>query len=250
MTGIDETLRARLDRARSRSVMIATPIARHPCYQYTLALTDTVLLLDRTGINHARQFVIGSSNLPRARNELAARFLASDCTDLLFVDDDMGWQANSVVRLLASDKPVAGVVGRKRVDKPNSDPDVWCGAPFVASDDGRLQQDDMGLVRFDRVGTGFLKIAREAFEALIATHPDWKRAGHSGMPDEVKANYYRFFHFADDEHETGEDFTFCTAWTALGGEIWIDPDQVLTHVGEKAYAGAICEIMHAKEATP
>lgn len=242
----DDPEACRLARAKSRSVMIATPIARHPTYQYTLGLTDTVLLLDRTGIEHARQFVIGSSNLPRARNELVARFLASRCTDLLFVDDDMGWDANAVVRLLASDKPLCGVVGRKRVDKPNTDQDVWCGVPDCGPENS-ITQDDMGFVRFKRVGTGFLKIARTVFEQVIAARPDWKRAGHAGMSDEVRANYYRFFRFGDDEYETGEDFEFCNAWAALGGEIWVDPDIALAHVGEKEYRGAFSELMQPAE---
>lgn len=241
VVGDDE--RRRLARAKSRSVMIATPIARHPCWQYTLALTDTVLALQEAGIPHARQFVLGSSNLPRARNELVARFLASACTDLLFIDDDMGWKPESVIRLLASDKPVAGVVGRKKVEKPNTDPEVWCFSPDCGDDGTAIVQDDMGFVRVKRVGTGFLKIARQAFEQIIAAHPDWKRAGHAGMSDAVKASYHRFFAFGDDEHETGEDFLFCNAWRELGGEIWIDPEQELSHVGEKAYAGAISELM-------
>ena len=230
-------------RARSRRVMICTPIARHPTYQYALSLTDTCLLLERNGVAHARQFVIGSSNLPRARNELVARFLASNCTDLLFVDDDMGWDGNAALRLLSSEKPIAAVVGRKRVDKPNSDLEVWCGRPETAADGSGIIQDEMGLVRFERVGTGFIKIAREAFEMIAKAHPEWKRAGHAGMSDDVKANYYRFFRFGDDAYETGEDFEFCNAWRALGGEIWVDVEQRLSHVGEKDYAGAFAELM-------
>ncbi len=237
----------RLMRARSRSVMICTPIARHPTYQYALSLTDTCLLLERNGVAHARQFVIGSSNLPRARNELCARFLASSCTDLLFIDDDMGWNPNAALRLLASDKPIAAVVGRKRVDKPNTDPEVWCGRPKTGDDPRGVLTDEMGFLPFERVGTGFMKIAREAFEAIIKAHPDWKRAGHAGMPDDVKAHYYRFFRFGDDAYETGEDFEFCNAWRELGGEIWVDIEQRLTHVGEKDYTGAFAELISAAQ---
>lgn len=239
----DNQARARLMRARSKSVMIATPIARHPCYQYMVSLCDTVQLLDAQGIAHGRQFVIGSSKLPSARNELVARFLAGPCTDLLFIDDDMGWKPNSVIRLLASEHEVAGVVGRKRVDKPNSDPEVWCGRPAGNADGTGLSQDAMGFVKFERVGTGFLKIARSAFERLIAAHPEWKRNGHSGMSDEVKARYHRFFSFGDDEFETGEDVGFSDAWRALGGEIWVDPEQWIDHVGEKAWGGRFAELL-------
>lgn len=160
---------------------------------------------------------------------------------MLFIDDDMGWNANSAMRLLASDKPFAAVVGRKRVDKPNSDPDVWCGAPLATGPSRSFTTDAMGFAPFERVGMAFVRIAREVFEAIIKAHPEWKRAGHSGMPDEVKAQYYRFFRFGDDAYETGEDFEFCNAWRAMGGEIWVDIDQPLTHVGEKAYSGVFGE---------
>jgi hypothetical protein len=242
----DNPARARLMRARSKSVMICTPIARHPCWQYMISLCDTIQLLDAQGIAHGRQFVIGSSKLPSARNELVARFLASSCTDLLFVDDDMAFSANSVVRLLASPHPVCAVVGRKRVDKPNSDPEVWCGRPLCDADGSGVVQDEMGFVQFERVGAGFLKIARSAFEKLIAAHPEWKRAGHGGMSDEAKASYYRFFSFGDDEFETGEDVGFCDSWRALGGEIWVDPEQHLDHVGEKAWGGKFSELLVRK----
>jgi len=239
----------RLARAKSRSLMIATPVARHPCYQYTVSLIDTVLMLDRLGIKHCLQMIVGSSNLPRARNELCARFLASPCTDLIFIDDDMEWRANDVARLLASNQPIAGGVGRKRVDKPNTDTDVWCGEPYLGPDND-VVQDEMGFVRFRKVGTGFLKIAREAFEQIIAAHPEWKGAGHNDMPQQARDNYYRFFRFAEDERETGEDFAFCAAWHDCGGEIWIDPATYLGHVGERVYRGSISELMTPRNAAP
>ena len=34
-----------------------------------------------------------------------------------------------------------------------------------------------------------------------------------------------------------EDFAFCRRWTDLGGEIWIDVESRLTHVGPHAFVG-------------
>lgn len=246
----DNPERQRKIRARAKTPMLATPVARAPAMQYTLSLADTVQLLEREGFRHARQFVIGSSNLPRARNELVARFLASGCTDLIMIDDDMAWDPQSVVRLIASDQPVAAVVGRKRVDKPNSDPEVWCGRPDVDVDGGGIVQDEMGFVRFLKVGAAFMKVERRVFLALIEAHPEWKRAGHAGMSAEVRENYYRFFAFGDDEFETGEDFNFCAEARKLGFEIWVDPDQTLGHVGEKVWAGSISELMEPEGRAP
>lgn len=233
-----EVLQRRFGLARSRKVMIATPVARAPCMEYTLAYARTCGAMDRAGVRVMSQFVIGSSNLPKARNELVARFLATDCTDLVMIDDDMGWEVNDFLRLLASEQPVIAGVGRKRVDKPNSDPEVWC-VHFLPDAAQVLHQDDMGAVEVKAVGTGFIRIHRSVFEKLIAAHPEWKRAGHAAMTDAVKAQYYRFFYFADDDGELGEDYAFCGAWRALGGKIFIDPTITLSHVGARAWSGCI-----------
>lgn len=246
---IDSATLQRLEYARQRSVMILTPIARNPSWHYTIAFAETCVMLEKLRIRYASRFIVGSSNIPKARNTLAARFLATPgFTDAIYIDDDMGWSANSVLRLLASDKPVIAGVGRKKVDKPNSDPNVWC-CHFDASAAEGLVQDEMGAIRLPRVGTGFIKIAREVFERMIAAHPDWKREGDPEMEAAVKANYYRFFKF-DDETELGEDYYFCERWRELGGEVWIDPSIVLSHVGEKAWTGKIAEIMEAAPGGP
>jgi hypothetical protein len=237
---------ARLDRARSRRPMICTPVARAPALEYTVSYADTAVHLERTGITLWSHFVIGSSNLPRARNELVARFLASGCTDLIFVDDDMGWKPEAMVRLLASEQPVIAGVGRKRVDVPNTDRDVWC-VSFLEDAQRRLHQDAMGAIEVEAVGTAFMKIERAVFETMIAAHPAWKRAGHDGMSAAVKAQYYRFFAFGDED-ERGEDFVFCREWRALGGNVFIDPTITLAHVGAKAWTGCIGEMMQAKKA--
>lgn len=228
------SIEARLKRARSRSLYIATPIARHPCRQYTAALTRTLVYLRDHGIRAYVQTVVGNSNLPRARNELVAAFLASDYTDLLFIDDDMGWEPNDVLRLLASDKPLIGGVGSKKVFRPDQDRSKWCMRMDWTKP---AEQDDFGALRVDGVGTGFMKIERRVFETLRDAHPTWKRRGWDDMPPETKLNYYAFFRFADDYDEMGEDFGFCQAWAALGGQVWVDPLIRLIHVGEHEFTG-------------
>lgn len=240
-----ETQAWRLERACSRSVMILTPMARHPVRQYSDARDKTIIRLMELGIRCYVQSVVGNSNLPRARNELVAAFLASNYTDCLFIDDDMSWQPNDVVRLLASDKPVIGGVGPKKIMCADTDPRKWCCRIPRGRD---LRQDDMGNIEVEAIGTGFLKIAREVFEALIAAHPDWKRIGWPTMPVEAKAKYYRFFRFDNESpDEFGEDFLFCRDWRDLGGEIWADPTIRLGHVGEYEFTGDFTAILQPAE---
>ena len=231
-----ERIRQRLRRIRSRSVMIATPVHRETAWQYAQALAGTFGLLAQQGVKAQILFVAGSSNLPRARNELCAWFLASDCTDLIFIDADMGWQPGDLLRLLASDKPVIGGVGRKKTD-----PITWC-LRFRPGSETALVQDEMGAVEVARLGTGFLKIAREALEEIAAAHPGLSWAGDPGsMPEEVRAHAYRFFRFGDADE--GEDYEFCKLWQSVGGSIWVDPTIRLVHVGDKEYSGRLSDIL-------
>ena len=233
---------ARLARARSRSVYLATPIARHPVRQYTFSLAKTLVYLAQLGIPSWMQQIVGNSNVPRARNELAAGFLASEYDTLLFIDDDMGFAREDVLRLLASEHDVIGGVGVKKSIRPDTDPERWCMRRL----NGELHQDEMGAIEVEAVGTGFLKITREPFERMRAEHPEWKRRGWPNMPAEVRACYYEFFRFGNEgEDEIGEDVGFCREWRRLGGSVWIDPTIKLDHVGEYVYNGNIEALLEA-----
>jgi hypothetical protein len=152
---------ARLDRLKSRTVMICTPIARAPVWQYTIALAETCVLLQGLGVQFDYNSFVGISNLPRARNMLAARFLASGATDLMFIDDDIGWDQNDVTRLLASEQPlIAGTYRRKN----DNDQGIagWC-CEFLPDATQELRVDAMGNIEAARVGTGFMRVLSPLF---------------------------------------------------------------------------------------
>jgi len=239
---------ARLARACSRSVMIATPVYRDVSWRYTLSLVKTTMLLQQLDIRAETRFVVGQSNLPRARNQLAAEFLASDHTDLIFIDSDMGWNAGDVVRLLASGQDLIGGAGCRRIDRPDADPDKWC-CRLLPDSEERLSLDEMNAVEVLAIGTGFLRISRRVFEAMIEAHPEWKRDGGKGMPEPVRAAYHQFFRFDPDcPNETSEDYHFCDRWRTLGGRVWLDTEIALTHVGTHEYGGSIAAIFTAPAA--
>jgi len=235
---------AHLDRVRRRTVMIATPIARAPVWQYTLALAETCVLLNGLGVRFHYVTVVGVSNLPRARNILTARFLASDATDLLFIDDDVGWDRHDVVRLLAADQPLIAGVIRKKSDNAHETAG-WC-CEFLPDAGERLARDARGNIEVARAGTGFLRIERRVFAELMARHPEWKSSAAPKLPPDEDRFYYRFFRFGEDE--LTEDYVFCDRWRAAGGRVFIDPTLRLSHIGEKVYSGAIVELIAPRPA--
>jgi hypothetical protein len=237
----DPAAAARLERAKSRSVMIATLIARDPTVQYMVSLLKTNNMLTNYGIPFGVEFHCGSSNLPRGRNALVARFLASNYTDLIMIDDDMGWDAGSVIRVLASEQPFLAAAGRKKSIHPNSDPNVWC-VQFL--DTGCVETDAMGAILAKRVGGAFVKCERSVFERLMAAHPEWKLEGHEGMPEAERILYHQFYRFDTENHdEIGEDYLFCDRWREIGGQVWVDPSIELSHVGAHSYTGRLIEIL-------
>lgn len=241
---MNEVITERLERARQRSVMICTPIARNPAWEYTASLASTLLYLQEQGIRVTFQFVVGSSVVHKARNELVAHFLMSDFTDLLFIDDDMQFSPESVLRLLGSDKPLIGGVGRMRCQKPNSDPAVWCWRPLRAAD-GDLIQDDMGAIEVRGFGAAFMLINRRVFADMIEAHPEWKRDGAHDWPADLRAHYFEFFNQTerDEFGELSEDYGFCHRWRSLGERVWVDPTIRLGHVGSFNFAGAVEDIL-------
>lgn len=243
----DAVIAERLARARQRSVMICTPVARNPVWEYTASLASTLLFLAEQRIRVTFQFVVGSSVIHKARNELCAHFLASDYTDLLFVDDDMQWAPNAVLRLLGSDKPLIGGVGRMRCQKSNADPAVWCWRP-LRGEAGDLIQDEMGAIEVRGFGAAFMLINRRVFADMVGARPDWKREGAADWPSDLRAHYFEFFTQSerDEFGELSEDYGFCHRWRGLGGRVFVDPTVRLGHVGAFNYAGAVEELLTPK----
>ena len=101
-------------------------------------------------------------------------------------------------------------------------------------------QDGFGEVAY--VGTGFMLIAREVFEALAAAHPEL----HCVIGDvnaEAKATVMFFDTLIDPETNghLSEDYAFCKRWRDLGGEIWADFQSRMSHVGHATYTGSLLD---------
>jgi glycosyltransferase involved in cell wall biosynthesis len=224
-----ELQQKRMARVAKRSVLFALPV--HDKFEAGcfVSWTETITLLERMKIRRSEQLIIGSSNLPKARNRLCAYFLAGDWDDLVFIDSDMEWPAGGIVRLLASDKPIIGAVGRRKCEELS-----WC--TLLMPKGSLVNQDDMGALEVRRVGTGLLKISREAFETIMKARPDLHcEPADPDMSEAERALYHRFFQHG--EADAGEDYFFCDLYRECGGQIWIDPTIKLGHTGTHTWFG-------------
>ena len=165
-----------------------------------------------------------NGNIADARNRLVHGFLESDYTQLLFLDDDMGFDPYDIVRMVmkASDWGVLGALcPRKNMATGTGDydcysplkPDCWHGTGCAAN--------------VDRVGTGIMVIPRKTFEDV--------------SPFVIKRDsddILQFFVTSMGEETIGEDFYFCDkvvqAGMPVGIAMWT---KSVTHAGRFIYKG-------------
>lgn len=193
-------------------------------------MQSLIELLCETEIPLTLRTVIGSSLIPKARNSLAAEFLATDCTHLLFLDCDLSFRADHVEALLAHRVPIVGAYyARKRSGDPG-----WVVRRLP--DDPPVNPEN-GLQLLAGIGAGFLLIERAVFEAMIAHGGEAIRY----YADEVLREEHDFFPVGIQvdpdgrRRYLGEDNGFCRRARELGFPVYGDPNLVLAHHGTAAF---------------
>lgn len=184
------------------------------------SINEAALLLAKAGVEVSFDYVCGCCYLDHTRNMLATRFMASDATDMLFVDADVGFSTEAALTIARVERPFVAGIYRKKNDKPE-----WP----VTFEQETLQAESNGLLEAATVPTGFMRLNRAVFEAMPAeTYRD-----QSG--DEFRA---WFGSGSRGGLYWGEDTQFCLDWRRLGGRIYILPELVFAHNGLKAWTGS------------
>lgn len=218
-------------------LFIATPAYGGNCViEHRNALAGLVRNLTRANVDYEIASISDCSLVQFGRNELTKIFMASDCTHMLFLDADLGFDADDVTLMLAgARKEGFGVIGatypKKKtdwkaikqaiVDDPEIDPaDVLDSAlatewTFQAAD-GALAINEP--VEVDSVPAGLMLISREALDEV--GFPWWDCAWLGNV-------------------FTGEDVLFCIRYRSKGGKVWMAPWVKTKHVGRMVYPGDI-----------
>tara|TARA_B100000029_G_C17506601_1_gene934693 strand:+ start:473 stop:1141 length:669 start_codon:yes stop_codon:yes gene_type:complete len=188
------------------------------CFQGYLKWT---ILAMQNDIGFTVDTLSNESNINRGRNSIAAKFLAGDATHLMFVDSDIQWQPEHVIKLVKSDKDmVGGVYPSKSIPVKHV---------VNTIDNGKIDGD---LLEVGTMGTGFLLIKRTVFEQMIKAGAQ-KYTDDIGLGPEFDDHQYDFFNCTIDSQGRylTEDWSFCRRWRQLGGEVWADTSIELGHVG-------------------
>jgi len=253
---------------RTRKIFVATPMYGGMCAgMYTKSTADLAKLAAHYGMDVQFYYLFNESLITRARNYLTDEFLRSDCTHLMFIDADIGFDPADVIALAA-------------LADPNSDKDIVCG-PYPkkciswekvkrAVDKGFGDKDPNNLENYigDYVfnpaegvteipinepvevlegGTGFMIIQRKAFEKYAKAYPhlsykpDHVRTEHFDGSREIMA-YFDCVIDPKSKRYLSEDYMFCQYARDAGIKVWFCPWMRLSHMGSYVFSGSLADL--------
>jgi len=198
-----------------------------------------------------------SSLVTQGRNLCVSSFLLmKDATHLLFIDSDIGFEAESIYEMLERDKelisipyPLKNINWEKIVRKVKENPDATIDKilgfgnqyPMRLQDNNNVQVQN-NVIEVTHAPTGCMLIKRSVFEKLKQAYPDKiiKQGTFINGKLEDKEEMWNFFDTLHDPKSKiymGEDFAFCKLWKDIGGKCYALINQIIQHVGEHSYIG-------------
>jgi len=257
-----------IEELRKKKIFIATPMYGGICGgQYCKSTADLSAMAAQYGMDVRFFYLFNESLITRARNYLVDEFLRSDCTHLMFIDSDIGFDPNDVIALSViaaegSDKEiVCGPYPKKciawekikrAVDKGFADKNPENLEKYVG-DYVFNPKEGTGSIPLDEPvevlegGTGFMMIQRSALEKFAAAYPQY-----SYLPDHLRTEHFdgtreilQYFQAEIDpksKRYLSEDYWFCQKMWDINVKTWLCPWMKLQHTGSYVFGGSLVDL--------
>lgn len=261
---------------QGKHIFIATP-----CYggqvtePYLRSLVRLILLCNRFGVEFTLSTLANESLITRGRNTLVSFFMENPkATHLFFIDADIEFNPEDVLRMVAYDRPIiVGAYPKKAVNWDSiinavkKDPSLTSqnieghSANYVTNFDyptnekGEKVPDVQirdNLIKLLDGGTGFMCIKKEVIQEMFDKLPETKYNNDLNIDNKFEPFMYALFDCIIDPESKrylSEDYTFCRRWQQMGGEIWLDPRVALNHVGHYTFRGNVRKMLTGEAIT-
>jgi len=179
-----------------------------------------------------------------ARNILMSRFLARDEDYLLFIDSDLEFEPECVLKMLLAEKDIICTPYRVKTNDPTA-------IKYTASikDPRNVKILPGALVEIQNGPAGMMLIKRSVFEKLIKDYPTHEIKNHPN--EDTFPKDMRIYHFWDCQFKDGiwrgEDIYFCDLARQSGFKIYANLDSTLIHHGSYGYKGKYSEVFKIKK---
>lgn len=209
-------------------VVICTPTITRPHPKYLEALEASIPALDAAGYEHSAVYEVGSPYISHARSKLLRKALDAKADIVVFIDHDIEWRPDDLIKLLQTPGwVVAGTYRYKVSDEQlasGDDPSPYMGRLLPTHNGVPWMRED-GAIKAQWMPAGFLKVTHEAVDAIMRAHPEL-------LYGPMWAPYLDLFnHGARKGTWFGEDYAFSQRWIEMGRDLWCVPDLRLNHWG-------------------
>jgi hypothetical protein len=258
-----------VEQLKQHSLFVATPMYGAMCGgSYTKACTDLAMLCTANGIKIKFYYLFNESLIQRARNYCVDEFMRSDCSHLVFIDSDIGFNARDVLSLLAVNiadpeayNIVTGPYPKKTIawekiaeaakqGRGNENPfelEMYA-ADYVMNPVGEKKTFNLGEpLEVGEAGTGFMLIPRDTLERYrkaypeLLYRPDHARTENFDGTTEIMA-YFDCIIDPESKRYLSEDYFFCKMARQTGMRVWLCPWMQLQHTGAYVYKGSMGHI--------
>ena len=239
-------------------LFVATPMYGGLCTGgYTMGILNCVQAFMPKRIQMYYAYMQNESLITRARNALAYDFLRSAATHLMFIDADIEFNPEDIVKMVEADKDIiCGLYPKKEINWNLVAKAVQDGVPpqelhnytgaFVVNlvGDAARQEGYMDEpMEIDNGGTGYMLIKREVFEALKDKVPTYTNdMGFAVDTNIQKKIIHEFFTTSIDEQSNrllSEDYHFCKLARKHGFKVYAAPWARLVHSGTYNFSGSL-----------
>lgn len=222
-----------------RSLMIMTPCyggSFHRLFLRSLQKTLDLLRALNIKVEFADAPFIAEPGFARAL--ILGRFLRSTATDLLMIDDDMGWDPRDVLKMLNARLDLVAVAGPRKIDAPA------VAAHYTREDASAVLTDARsGAMSITEVGGAFMMISRSCAEKVVAANGDLAfDMDHGAVEHDVFRNL--IVQREGKRVRLSEDYSFCYRARQVGIRTMVLPEISLEHAGTKVWRCSLSDILN------
>ena len=269
-------IKVEIEDLRKRKLFVATPMYGGQCAgMFCRSTNDLSALCMHYNIELKYYYLFNESLITRASNYCCDEFLRSDCTHMLFIDADIGFEANDVISMLAL----------MDHEDPENEYDILC-SPYpkkciswekikAAVDQGQADEDPNNLEHFvgDYVfnpiagtteialdepaevlegGTGFMMLTKKTLQTFRDAYwedSELSPGGFKYKPDHIRTEhfdgsreimmYFQALIDPESRRYLSEDYMFCQWARKAGLRLFLCPWVQLQHVGNYTFGGSL-----------
>lgn len=269
-------LKIDVDELKKHKLFIGTPMYGGMCSGlFARSIGDLSAICSHYGIQLQLYFLFNESLITRARNYISDEFMRSDCTHLMFIDADIGFDARDVIALMTlmiqnkgnydimggpypkkciSWEKIKQAVDKGLADNNPNDLEKFVG-DFVFNPKNGANQIQLGEpAEVLEIGTGFMMIDKDVMTKFKDAY--WEQYRYN--PDHVRTDHFdghrqimQFFQAErvptgnDTFRYLSEDYWFTQKAQQIGLKTWLCPWMKLQHLGSYVFGGSLVDLAQA-----